>query len=387
MVCAYEAEDTTSRIQALHDKDPTLIRKPTRLGNLPLHLAAQFGQVEVCKILLTLGAPPDALNKNKQTALNIALQEAQRAHSGPGRDRFATIAQTLEEVKNPFTTRVGNGLAKAEAREDLGIIVDAEWYTIMLPGPAGAIGARHSLLKITVETPGGGERREYVLEKAEGDMPQGVFVSHWKDVAPNVHDLPIHHIHGPQQVENRTAEACAKFGVANPTGTFTVDSLFRIAEAMGEYDVGRCHCHHQAQELFNACAADGFRVEKIPNQLLTSIAYVLRGVGVNVTGSGAGSGSGENQGSISGSTDYLDFSLQSESSASASLAAEHRFPVENNCRDHDHARALECLRLAAWIQNPECNVIRNRTPISVHVTLLEPIRTQEVTPISSSCEA
>ena len=60
--------------------------------------------------------------------------------------------------------------------------------------------------------------------------------------------------------------------------------------------------------------------------------------------------------------------------ASTSSSAANRFQLDNNCSDHDHAQAMEAMKLAAWVQRP-VNVLRNRTVLDVTLILLDVPRT------------
>ena len=388
-VCAFNLTNPEARIRELHEQNPGWLRSKSRLqSNHPLHVAVFYTNVEACRVLIKLGAPTAALNSRKETPLRIAHRERDRRR-GPAENEDATaerltvIIDLLEQVKHTFMTRVGLGNALAAALRDLGRVVrGVEWYVIPLPGSAGMVGAKHSLLKITVRSPNNPEDvAEYVIEKAQGDMKKGVYVSYWKDVGPNIQTPSIHALQGAQ-VEDHTREARDKYHVADaPEAGFTVRTLYDIAIAQGEYVVATCNCHHLCFLLYNACASEESRVLQMPNKWLTGAASVLRLVGINVAASGAGSGSGEDQtGSLSGSTDG-NFSLESNSnSASASSAADSRFPVQNNCGGHDHSRAAECVKLSAWIQSPEANVFKNGTSVSITATLLDISRTFTLNP-------
>ena len=388
-VCACDFTNPEARIRELHEQNPGWLRSKSRLqSNHPLHVAVFYANEEACRVLIKLGAPTAALNSRKETPLRIAHRERERRRGpaenedGTAARRLDAIIKLLEQSKHTFMTRVGLGNALEAALRDLGRVVrGVEWYVIPLPGSAGMVGAKHSLLKITVRSPNNPEDvAEYVIEKAQGDMEKGVYVSYWKDVGPNIQTPPIHALQGAQ-VEDHTREARDKYHVADaPEAGFTVRTLYDIAIAQGEYVVATCNCHHLCFLLYNACASEESRVLQIPNKWLTGAASVLSLVGINVAASGAGSGSGEDQtGSLSGSTDG-NFSLESNSnSASASMTdvygMQARFQVKSNCEDHDHSRAAACVKLSAWIQSPEANVFKNRTSLEVSVTLLDIPRT------------
>ena len=363
-----------AQIRRLCEQRPASLRTKTAEGNRPLHIATQSANLGACKQLIQLGAPSGALNSNKETALRIARRQLQQPSAGeanPAHNDMKAIVELLEKNQNPLMMRVGDGQALADAQKDTRRIVRLGWYIVPLGGTAGTIGAVHSLLVIAVADAGGQNMAEFVMEKAEGDMYMNVFVSHWRAVAPNIQEAPIHFISG-DQVQNRTSHEA-----------FTVSTLYDIALSMGPYDAATCNCHHHVQRLFNSCASDECQVRRIPNQMLASMAKGLRFMGVNVAASGAGSGSAENQvGSMFGST-VGNFSSQSDGSMSASTStsssATDRFQINNNCPDHDHTLAKDCMKFASWIRSPNTN-IRNRTLLDVTVTLLDIPRTFDLKP-------
>ena len=368
VACRFLMTSPEAQIRRLCEQRPASLRTKTAEGNRPLHIATQSANLGACKQLIQLGAPSGALNSNKETALRIARRQLQQPSAGeanPAHNDMKAIVELLEKNQNPLMMRVGDGQALADAQKDTRRIVRLGWYIVPLGGTAGTIGAVHSLLVIAVADAGGQNMAEFVMEKAEGDMPMNVFVSHWRAVAPNIQEAPIHFI-SEDQVQNRTSHEA-----------FTVSTLYDIALSMGPYDAATCNCHHHVQRLFNSCASDECQVRRIPNQMLASMAKGLRFMGVNVAASGAGSGSAENQvGSMFGSTDG-NFSLHSNSqstSASTSSSAANRFQLDNNCSDHDHAQAMEAMKLAAWVQRP-VNVLRNRTVLDVTLILLDVPRT------------
>lgn len=147
------------------------------------------------------------------------------------------------------------------------------------------LGGIHSLLAITVSD--ADLHHTYVIEKAalirgtgEIDPEQfknGVHVSHWVDVLPNV--------------ENDALCALGEKDIANNTGSdaFCMRTLREICVDLGPYDVGGMNCHHAAIVVYNACAKRSARVAYIPNHFLTNAAWCLGAIGVDVAHSGSGS--------------------------------------------------------------------------------------------------
>ena len=63
---------------------------------------------------------------------------------------------------------------------------------------------------------------------------------------------------------------------------FNMQSLRRIAVALGDYDVATCNCHHTALVLYNSCAQARERVSRMPNEFLTCSARLFRLLGMKV---------------------------------------------------------------------------------------------------------
>ena len=362
------------RIRTLLEKHPDWLRERSRLGDMPLHLAARYGKKISCKALLRLGAPVQAPNNKGDTALKIARDK-----------KHDEVVQILEQAGSITTTRLGDGNAKVEALQEEGEINTVEWYTVPIRGAAAQIvRAKHSLLKITLKSTGeGAQRREFVMEKAndDGNMPKGVFVSHWRKVAQKILEKPIHFISG-DQVEDHTAEYCAKYEVENAPETFTMSTLIAIALAMGEYNVGGCNCHHMAQAVFNSCAGEHKRVHDndIPNWELVTLAQVFGKIGMNGTNlvNSALPGSSVNVPSA-GLSQSTSQSVQVASASAFAVCAplasrvDTRFQLRNNCPDHNHSQAADCVMLSTWIQSPESNSFRNSAsfPITITINLVE----------------
>ena len=92
------------------------------------------------------------------------------------RDEAARLGTTVQEVVNarkggftfvdPSKTSVGSGLCLSQALANPHRAVALVWKTMPIPGPAGAIGAKHSLLIVCLE-----DGTEFVFEKAKSGMP------------------------------------------------------------------------------------------------------------------------------------------------------------------------------------------------------------------------
>merc|ERR1712129_12580 len=104
----------------------------------------------------------------------------------------------------------------------------------------------------------------------------GVHVSHWVDVAPNVDQDSIHTLTLPD--------------ITNNTGRreLCMQVLRDIAVELGPYDVAICNCHHAALSVYNACAVAEAQIPYIPNFMLTLGAWALGTVGLDVLRSECG---------------------------------------------------------------------------------------------------
>merc|ERR1712043_55157 len=128
----------------------------------------------------------------------------------------------------------------------------------------------------------GAEPHTYVIEKASraraevsGDGDQfknGVHVSHWVDVAPNVEHDALHTLKGSDVMNNTGKPFCMR-------------TLRELAVDLGEYEVSSCNCHHAAFIVYNACARESARVPRIPNYMLVYGAYLLRCAGLDIANS------------------------------------------------------------------------------------------------------
>jgi hypothetical protein len=235
--------------------------------NTALHVAAMHGKLEACQVLVRSGAMPKIRNAKGQSPLDLAekLGHAQVADFFRRREKFTTV-------------RGGAGDAMYQALSDPRRVQGLEWYTIALPGVAGGMGGTHSVLAITVGS--SDSTHTYVMEKAtvmhgvdaEEDPAQfvnGVFVSHWLDVAPSIEGQPIHVLQGSD--------------VQNCTGSkdFTMRTLQDISVKLGDYHVASCNCHHGAMAVYNACAIESARVVTMPNQFLTWGAKLMSFLGLD----------------------------------------------------------------------------------------------------------
>mmetsp|Transcript_63 Transcript_63/g.172 ORF Transcript_63/g.172 Transcript_63/m.172 type:complete len:665 (-) Transcript_63:50-2044(-) len=233
----------------------------------PLHVAAREGHLDVCQVLVGAGALLKAKNSRRCTPTEVAQYRGHEA-----------VVNFLESRENMTTVRGGTGDALLEAMSETRPIKKVEWYKIALPGFAGKVGAYHSLLAVTVGT--ADESHSYVIEKAAlarsagaedaERAKNGVHVSHWLDVVPNVEHDPIYTLEA-QSIMNNTSE-----------DTLSLAALRRIAVDLGPYNVAACNCHHAALAVYNACAKPERRVPRIPNALLVLTCRFLQGVGVDV---------------------------------------------------------------------------------------------------------
>lgn len=246
---------------------PRLIHLKFQYGRTLLHLAAEQGLPELCKELIITGALIAAKDARGATPAHLA----KLAH-------HAELESLLAGMMRVTATRGGTGNAFRVAQDDTRFVVQIEWYTLPLSGIAGELlGCVHSLLAVTVEDPSGASRHTYVIEKAAGSpsgladgdadpFENGVYVSHWTDVQPQIEKAPIHRL--------LAEDVSCK--------DFLVRSLREVVVEMGPYNVASCSCHHAAQAAFNFCARPGAHVAHIPNRRLTFAARALSAIGVNV---------------------------------------------------------------------------------------------------------
>eukprot|EP00746_Dinoflagellata_sp_MGD_P168435 gnl/MRDRNA2_/MRDRNA2_99913_c0_seq1.p1 gnl/MRDRNA2_/MRDRNA2_99913_c0~~gnl/MRDRNA2_/MRDRNA2_99913_c0_seq1.p1 ORF type:complete len:794 (-),score=131.63 gnl/MRDRNA2_/MRDRNA2_99913_c0_seq1:218-2386(-) len=232
------------------------------IGNSPLHFAARQGDLHLCQRLVDAGALIKAKNAAGQTPIQLA-------HLGQHDD----VLQFLQSRQVITTVRGGTGDALAQALDDDRRVIRVGWYTIPLDGGAGTLGISHSLLKVTVEGETGSYN--YAIEKASIGRAQcldmseqfrnGVYISHWKDVACNVEEHALHYLHEGDIVE-----------------VLRMRNLRAVAIDIGEYDVISCNCHHTALAVFNTCAKECAQIRRMPNEGHMAVARMLRGIGFDV---------------------------------------------------------------------------------------------------------
>jgi len=237
-------------------------------GNTPLHLAAQEGHLGVCKALVRTGALFNFENSDEATPAALAWK-SDHVH----------VYHFLEGLNRNMAIRGGSGDAVEAAMLDWRPVTKVDWYTFALPGVIGGIGAKHSLLAITVSSPEA-HSHIYVMEKAslaleDGEVEpeefmNGVFISHWEDIALYVPDLPIHTLDSSQIASTRIP------------GGITMSKLREVSVDLGPYNLVNCNCHHAAMEIYNICAKEEFRVTIMPNHLLMTGVRLLTMGGVDV---------------------------------------------------------------------------------------------------------
>lgn len=244
-----------------------LINARNDAHNTPLHIAASIGSLELCQCFVQHGAIVRMKNGRKRTAEQLAIDN--------GHD---TVAIWLSGHTSISAVRGGAGDALAEALADRRPIQSLEWYIMPMVGLPGALGVKHSLLRVQV-----GDSRHrahaYVIEKASvrrrrakdpvlEQLENGVYISHWEDVRHNLEDAPIFSLY-PGTFDSRISKT-------------TLADLRKLLVKQGPYDVGRCNCHHAALAVFNYCADESCRVAGIPNKFQSQMARVLSAMGVDV---------------------------------------------------------------------------------------------------------
>merc|ERR1712224_825477 len=205
-----------------------------------------------CRMLVEAGALTKAKNRQNDTPADVAR-----------RNSHAAVVEFLEQRRSTIAAvHGGPGDAVLEALSDRRPVVRVEWYTIPLPGAVGLMGGLHSLLAITVGDDASSSHC-YVIEK----VAEGVIVSHWSDVVPNIENEPVYSLDSSNIAARRV---CMR-------------SLCDVVGKLGAYDVADSNCHHGAIAMYNACAAENAQIHQIPNQVLTLGARLLRGFRVRAT--------------------------------------------------------------------------------------------------------
>uniref|UniRef100_A0A7S4PWL7 Fungal lipase-type domain-containing protein n=1 Tax=Alexandrium monilatum TaxID=311494 RepID=A0A7S4PWL7_9DINO len=320
-------------------------------GNTALHVAAREGHLDACRRLVLAGAPPRTLNASGSSPVDLARQGG-----------HADVFDFLTSRQNATTVRGGTGDALLQALADPRPVVKVDWYTMPLPGAVGRVGAVHSLLAVVVDETGAeGASHTYVIEKAastrgvvsstEDHFRNGVHVSHWVDVAPNVGASPVH-----------TLEATDVRTSSDEGRPLSMRTLRGVAVDLGPYDVAKCNCHHAALAVYNACAVEAARVPRIPNRLLTLGATLLRSAGFDVATSESAARSKLTL--ASGARVVVASQL---SSCCYQLG---RFPLRNSGAAMDDRWLPTAAQLAAWIYQPVAGqsiALRNGTDVEVAV--------------------
>jgi hypothetical protein len=120
-------------------------------------------------------------------------------------------------------------------------------------------------------------------------------------------------------------------------------ALRDLAVEMGEYDVGKCNCHHATQKVYNYCAKKQLLcVDNLPNQLLSDCALALKKtIGFDVA-----------TGSKSATSDSQCAGSQSRVAVMDGMYDEGRFALEDSSKPGDHIWASPAAELAHWIYAP-----------------------------------
>lgn len=244
------------------------VRSQCDLNDTPLHIAARHGHGEVCAYLVAAGALVRAKNRQSRTPADEARCNG-----------HVDVVALLESRHGLAITRVGMGDALEQALRDERPVSGVQWYTIALPGIVGDFGGCHSVLAVTVHaldmtTSTQPSAHTYCIEKAEVENPDapgflqnGLRISHWTDVAPNLDSDPIHILSGD---------------ALNGECDLRMSVLLDIAMGTGPYDVGSGNCHHAALAVYNHCAAGAARVHVMPNFVYTLGAKVLTQIDLNL---------------------------------------------------------------------------------------------------------
>mmetsp|Transcript_51674 Transcript_51674/g.167846 ORF Transcript_51674/g.167846 Transcript_51674/m.167846 type:complete len:883 (-) Transcript_51674:399-3047(-) len=243
-----------------------------RTGDWPLHVLARGGHLDICRCLVESGVLSHPLNHSGLAPVDLAQRNGHRE-----------TAVFLRSRQKLTTMRGGLGDAYDEAMSDMRRVVRVQWGMIYLPGTVGLVfGGKHSVLGVTVRSPtDDADEMVYAIEKAarvrgsaSGDTDRfenGVHVSYWADVVPNLHG--IEHTLEQSDMCHSAHEMC-------------FSHLHKLAVASGPYDVASANCHHAVQAMYNACARPGHH-EWLPNLGLITVAQGLQALGINVAESHA----------------------------------------------------------------------------------------------------
>ena len=240
----------------------------------------------------------------------------------------------------------GSSRAYAEAMKDPGEVVGVSWYTLKLPGMAGSIGLKHSLLEVRVRDSRDSvkkETRHYVIEKAyrprerssgrEDQYMHGLHISKFKEVANSVERPAFRNLPEERVQKGLTMQMLREKGLEG-----------------GFYHVALSNCHHLALHLYNYCAVKRFQLQNMPNEWAIGAAKLLTFLGVNVAGSGSGA-------SRSCESGPVELGVTSESSRSDSVIsgdspASTTFPILDNSSLASNRWVASAALLAYWIYHP-----------------------------------
>ena len=98
-------EGRADRVQSMVDKDRSLLEKPNRFGNFPLHGAATCGNLEVVKTLVNAGADTGCRNRMEWTPLHCGAIENHKEVVRFLLNQVPTWRQPTPWGRPPFTGR------------------------------------------------------------------------------------------------------------------------------------------------------------------------------------------------------------------------------------------------------------------------------------------
>jgi len=237
--------------------------KAEMTGNTLLHLAAQAGQLMVCRYLIEeLDMPIRELNGNKKEPRDLAQNN--------------DVKDYLSSTYNLTQTRFGQGDAVQEALASKGQVVEVTWYTRPLRDwwAGKLLGGKHSFLVIEVDN-AGTERKQakYIMERARPannvETHCGVFIGKWETHGPWQGNVLISNAH----VEGSISLSDGKLKVG-----ITMKQLYDVQQQLGHYNVAKANCHHGAMRAFNDCckqARDKIPEWKRPNRLSAHLAPLI----------------------------------------------------------------------------------------------------------------